>query len=186
MPLVQQRLQRWRRPMTWAGCACLSVCLGTLLLYFIARTFVREGERYIPPACIGDANNNAVLNGTAIPEALWMVRASSWFCYPSLGMINKYWISRAAAWRTAHCAVVPLSCSRRFWLHTGTRRLLRAAAIGPSLFAHGSVHPALPEPLPAIPEQPSPSKVQMKNLLQERGLLLPGPAPTGIRIIHPP
>ncbi|KAK8071277.1 monocarboxylate transporter 2 [Apiospora hydei] len=131
MPLVQQRLQRWRRPMVWAGCACLSVCLGTFLLYFIARMFMREGERYIPPAYIGDANST-VLNesicttglargsfATAfeVPypylRALWMVRASSWFYYPILGMVNEYWTSRAAAWRTAHCAVVHQGLSGR-------------------------------------------------------------------------
>lgn len=48
MPQAQRYL-RWWRPSICAGCACLSVCCLTFLLYVLVRMYVREGETYIPP-----------------------------------------------------------------------------------------------------------------------------------------
>lgn len=55
MPLIPQHFyQRWRqRPILWIVSACLTIILATLLLYQVVRMFVREGERYIPPAYLG-------------------------------------------------------------------------------------------------------------------------------------
>ncbi|KAK8092942.1 uncharacterized protein PG998_012805 [Apiospora kogelbergensis] len=62
MPLIQHG-QRWRpRPaVIWVGLAGSAVTIVTLLLYLVVRVFVRERERYIPPAYLGRVEEGGTL-----------------------------------------------------------------------------------------------------------------------------